>query len=170
MMARMSDRDAWEVLGLNPQDSVDDEQLHAAYRAKAREAHPDAGGDREAWDALAEAYALLAARGEHMVADQPQPQHWYSTLVWGWRGWTRFRRVGVVLVVGAVLVLAVWLVMGVQPLWQVRLAMTGYAAGWWVWWIGRQVRRPAVRPMTWVVVPEPPFFRIQVVDSPGLVK
>jgi hypothetical protein len=170
MMGRMSDRDAWEVLGLDEAAAGDSEQLQKAYRKRAKEAHPDAGGDREAWDDLAEAYALLAAQGQHMASDQPENPGVRSRIVWAWRGWSKYRRLGVVLVVGAVLTWAVWSVMGVQPMWQVRLVMTLYAAGWWVWWIVTQMRRPAVRPQTWVIVPDPPFFRIQVVDSPGMVK
>jgi hypothetical protein len=48
-------RPPWrEVLGLNGNPSR--EQIEAAYREKAKTAHPDRGGSREAWDRLTEAY------------------------------------------------------------------------------------------------------------------
>lgn len=44
----------WEVLGLA--DDATLEQIHAAYRLAAKSAHPNAGGDRAAWDRLSTAY------------------------------------------------------------------------------------------------------------------
>lgn len=44
----------WEVLGVAANASTDD--IHAAYRAAAKAAHPNAGGDRAAWDRLSAAY------------------------------------------------------------------------------------------------------------------
>lgn len=44
----------WEVLRTDATASL--EQIHAAYRAAAKHAHPNAGGDRAAWDRLSSAY------------------------------------------------------------------------------------------------------------------
>lgn len=44
----------WIVLGVNR--SADIAAIHAAYRAKSKTAHPNAGGDRAAWDRLSTAY------------------------------------------------------------------------------------------------------------------
>ncbi len=44
----------WEVLGLPP-DCDDKDMIDAAYRVKARKAHPDAGGSSEAMHELNEA-------------------------------------------------------------------------------------------------------------------
>jgi hypothetical protein len=171
----MSDREAWDRLGLDPDDEPTPEQLHSAYRSQAKEAHPDAGGDRAAWDSLQEAYALLAARGETLASDQPDDPGFMSRVVWAWRGWTPFRRVLVVLVVGAGLV---WWIADTVMGWaggdhQLQKSAAGlilYAVAWWGWWIWRESRRRPVKPMTWAIVPEPPFFVIKPVDSPGMVK
>ena len=44
----------WDVLQVSAQASL--EHIHAAYRAAAKTAHPNAGGDRAAWDRLTAAY------------------------------------------------------------------------------------------------------------------
>lgn len=44
----------WRVLEIEPGSSR--AEIDRAYRAKAREAHPDSGGSRERWDALQAAY------------------------------------------------------------------------------------------------------------------
>lgn len=44
----------WAVLGIEP--GADRLTIERAYRAKAKEAHPDKGGTRDAWDALKAAY------------------------------------------------------------------------------------------------------------------
>lgn len=44
----------WEVLGVEAGASL--EKIHSAYRAAAKHAHPNAGGDRAAWDRLSSAY------------------------------------------------------------------------------------------------------------------
>jgi hypothetical protein len=46
------------LLGLATTEATD-AQIKAAYKLAARTAHPDAGGTRDAWDKLAEAYAVL---------------------------------------------------------------------------------------------------------------
>lgn len=46
---------AFDHLGLAP--SADPESVTASYRALAKDAHPDRGGDRESFKALQEAYA-----------------------------------------------------------------------------------------------------------------
>lgn len=52
----------WTVLNVSPNASL--EEIKAAYRALSRTAHPDAGGDREAWERLVKAYeqALKSAK------------------------------------------------------------------------------------------------------------
>jgi len=49
----------WQVLGIAPGSTRD--LIDRAYRAKARDAHPDSGGSREAWDALTAAYEQAKA-------------------------------------------------------------------------------------------------------------
>lgn len=44
----------WVVLGVS--STASKEEIHRAYRSQARTAHPDAGGDRKAWDVLQAAY------------------------------------------------------------------------------------------------------------------
>lgn len=44
----------WEVLGIGADASL--EEINAAYRLAAKSAHPNAGGDRAAWDRLSAAY------------------------------------------------------------------------------------------------------------------
>jgi molecular chaperone DnaJ len=50
-------RDLYEILGV-PQDASDDE-IKRAYRRRAREHHPDAGGDDEQFKELTAAYEVL---------------------------------------------------------------------------------------------------------------
>lgn len=49
----------WRILEVTRDASI--EQINRAYRVKARTAHPDAGGDRAAWDRLAAAYEQALA-------------------------------------------------------------------------------------------------------------
>ncbi len=68
--------DYYAVLGLQPTASPD--QIKAAYRAVAKQAHPDAGGSPEAMQAVNEAYQTLsnpAARRDYdqLRADQANP-------------------------------------------------------------------------------------------------
>ena len=44
----------WQILDLEPDAS--EMEIERAYRAKAKTAHPDAGGSREEWDQLRSAY------------------------------------------------------------------------------------------------------------------
>jgi len=44
----------WETLGISADATID--QINAAYRHAAKTAHPNAGGDRAAWDRLSSAY------------------------------------------------------------------------------------------------------------------
>ncbi|MDE1993290.1 MAG: J domain-containing protein, partial [Rhizobiaceae bacterium] len=49
--------DPYEILGIGRDAS--EEQIKAAYRKKAKTAHPDSGGDVEAFGRLQKAYELL---------------------------------------------------------------------------------------------------------------
>jgi molecular chaperone DnaJ len=51
-------RDLYEILGV-PRDA-DDEAIKRAYRRRARELHPDAGGDEEAFKELTASYEILS--------------------------------------------------------------------------------------------------------------
>lgn len=51
-------RDLYDILGV-PRDA-DDETVKRAYRRRARELHPDAGGDEEAFKELTAAYEILS--------------------------------------------------------------------------------------------------------------
>lgn len=169
----MSERDAWERLGLTPGETVSDEELHAAYRRQAKDAHPDReGGSREEWDLLREAYALMVARGEHIVSDQPEDPGFMSRVVWAWRGWTKLRRIAVILAVGPLVLWWVWSWAYRPPYVPVAtsVGLVGYVGCWWVWWIVREGQRRPVKPTTWVLSPAWPFVEIRAVDSPGLVK
>lgn len=55
-------RDPYEVLGVRP--DADIEVIEAAYKAKARKLHPDAGGDLEAMKELNEAYEAVREKVE----------------------------------------------------------------------------------------------------------
>lgn len=50
-------RNLYEVLGVST--DARSEQVHAAYRAKVKEVHPDAGGTAEAFNEVALAYEVL---------------------------------------------------------------------------------------------------------------
>lgn len=48
----------YDILGVSPTATPD--EIKAAYKAKAKRAHPDAGGDKAAFQDLNDAYELLA--------------------------------------------------------------------------------------------------------------
>jgi hypothetical protein len=50
---------AFDILGLTPPFTIDD--VKAAYRAKAKESHPDAGGDANAFNQVETAYRTALA-------------------------------------------------------------------------------------------------------------
>jgi molecular chaperone DnaJ len=50
--------DLYEILGVSPEASPDD--VKRAYRKKARESHPDAGGDEETFKQVTHAYQVLS--------------------------------------------------------------------------------------------------------------
>lgn len=54
----------WDVLEVDPHETTEDEVIRA-YKAKAREAHPDRGGSKVGWAVLlaAKDQALAAVRG-----------------------------------------------------------------------------------------------------------
>jgi len=147
------EREAWQRLGLEPGPWSAD-QVQAAWRARAAEVHPDRTGDRAAWDALQEAYALLAEGGQHLATgDELERPGAATRLVRMWRSWRRPPRVAVVALIGAVLVAVVAVPLWLAPRvpWQAPAMITGWLVGWWVWAIGREIRRPARRPELWVL-------------------
>lgn len=60
--------DLYDVLGV-PRGAGDDE-IKKAYRRKAREAHPDAGGDEDAFKQIQHAYAVLSDPDRRMRYDR----------------------------------------------------------------------------------------------------
>jgi hypothetical protein len=156
----MSERDAWTVLGLPP-GAHTAEEVRAAYKARAREVHPDAGGERQEWDELREAYAMLSAGGLLEASDQPDNPGLVSRIWWGWRGWPKPTRLVVIGAGGAGTLGLLWgpftgdgIPVGVSA------ALGVYFAGWWAWWVGQELRRPAIRPHRWQIV----------MDGPGLAR
>lgn len=155
----MSRDDAWRILGLEPGSSP--EEIRAAYRTRARQTHPDAGGDREDWDRLQEAYALLAS-GDVVTFD-PEPaepstpsERWW---LW-WRHLPRPPRVAVVGVGGGAVLAIVgvvwvaWCTSRGVP-WELAAALLYYPALAWLWMLATELRRPAWRPLRWYRIPVP---------------
>lgn len=64
----MTKRDFYEVLGLDRNASVDD--IKKAYKQKAKIHHPDAGGDKEAFQEVLEAYECLTDSEKKARYDQ----------------------------------------------------------------------------------------------------
>lgn len=159
----MSEQDAWQVLGIDP--TTDTEAIRDAYRTRARFAHPDAGGSREEWDRLQEAYAMLAAAGAASSDDRLPTDRAGQRLAARWRGLRRRVRVPVILVLGlAVLVpVGLWLYQATQAAeelgadmpWQVAAVLLAYLVAWWLWICWREFRRPTVRPLRWYLVRVP---------------
>ncbi|MBX5446661.1 J domain-containing protein [Sphaerobacter sp.] len=149
----MTVRDAFSVIGLPPARYTD-EELHAAYRRKAAEVHPDRGGSREAWDELEAAYALLLTHGQDYAAPPSGSTDMLGSHTWWrWRTSGRLVRVLVVLVVGALVALLLWQLFreaaSVGISWQFPAVFSGYVASWWLWWLWREAGRRAAKPITW---------------------
>ena len=53
----MVDQNAYEVLGVKP--SATKEEIDAAFRRRAKQTHPDAGGSHEAFVLLMESYRII---------------------------------------------------------------------------------------------------------------
>ncbi len=73
------DRDYYEILGIDK--SADERVLKRAFRARARELHPDVSADPQAeelFSQLAEAYEVLSTPRRRLLYDQ-----------FGYRGWGR---------------------------------------------------------------------------------
>lgn len=67
--------DYYKILGVTP--NADLKQIKLMYRLKARELHPDKGGDPEAFKQLAEAYRVLSdakLRARHDRGEDPLQQ------------------------------------------------------------------------------------------------
>lgn len=67
--------DPYQVLGIRP--DADTGQIRAAYRQRARNVHPDAGGDSDAFTRLQDAYrralTIRSARGPGPGSSAPPP-------------------------------------------------------------------------------------------------
>lgn len=68
-MAVSKVRTAAAALGLDPDAELTEHEVVAAYRALAKDAHPDAGGSPEAWQALADARMIML---RHVARRAPQ--------------------------------------------------------------------------------------------------
>lgn len=60
---------AFEILGIEPQLAIDAEFLRDAFREAGRSAHPDAGGDEQAFASLNAAYEMLSSPSRRL-------RHW----------------------------------------------------------------------------------------------
>lgn len=73
-------KNLYSVLGVN--NGADTEEIRKAYKALAREHHPDKGGDPEKFKELSQAHEILSDEGKRRnydmtgsISDQPQQQH-----------------------------------------------------------------------------------------------
>jgi len=64
--------DHYTTLGVNKQASSD--EIKKAYRKLASQHHPDKGGDKEKFQEIQAAYAILGDEGKRAEYDNPQPQ------------------------------------------------------------------------------------------------
>ena len=154
----MSERKAWEVLGIRP--GAPEELIQAAFRKRAKELHPDAGGTREQWDELQAAYTRLMIDDSHGATEAFGERKAY----WKWRGMPRLGRVLVVFVIGAPLLAAAgwalisWYVaMGFD--WRDAAGLMLLPAAGWVWLMVGEARRNAIRERAtwfWVTLPTDP--------------
>lgn len=64
----MRGAEAFELLGFDPRPLLDPDEVERAYRARAREAHPDAGGSAAAFQRLNSARQTLAAPAPRLQA------------------------------------------------------------------------------------------------------
>lgn len=160
-MKAMSHDEARKILGVQP--GATPEEVRTAFRERAKRVHPDMReGSREEWDALEEAYTLLAA-GDitplHPGSGTPH-QSTGERLWWRWRGLPRLPRAAIVGVGGAVANVAIgwpwisWCVSQGIP-WEIPALVMYYPALWWLWATVVEVRRPPTRPLYWYRIPIP---------------
>ena len=159
-MEVMSERKAWEVLGIRP--GASEELIQAAFRKRAKELHPDVGGTREEWDELQAAYTRLMIDDSHGYAEAYPNRE--RKAYWKWRGLPRLPRVLVVFVVGGALLVAggwaliSWYVsMGFD--WRDAAGLMLLPAAGWVWQMVAEARRHAIRHRKtwfWVTLPTDP--------------
>ena len=65
----MAGFNAFEILGIEPRLTIDDETLRGAFRDAGRTAHPDAGGGDEAFARLREAFDIVSSPSRRL-------KHW----------------------------------------------------------------------------------------------
>jgi curved DNA-binding protein CbpA len=79
----MAGFNAFEILGLEPRLTLDDEALRGAFRDAGRTAHPDAGGGDEAFARLREAFEIVSSpsgRLKHWLELRGAPAETRGTL------------------------------------------------------------------------------------------
>lgn len=138
-MMVMSERRAAEVLGVDAGASAED--VHRAYRRRARELHPDAGGTAEAFAELRAAYQLLAAGApiRDVTRALPESEHWLDLARVAWAGWRRVMQahrlfaVATVVALGIVAWALVFLRDGVPA--PVAVGAAVYGLAWALWWV-----------------------------------
>lgn len=158
-MSPVTVEEAWEVIGVEAGATPD--QVAAAYRAKAKQAHPDAGGSDEDWARLSEAYSAILASTEVLhvsayVDDSPDEHPTAARARRWWRAVPRPPRVLTVTVGGGVIIGVLswafisWSVSRGIP-WVVPAIVMSYPAMGWLWLIGTEIRRPRIMPLFWVL-------------------
>lgn len=76
--------DLYAILGVSPDAST--EEIKRAYRRKAREIHPDAGGDEEAFKEVTRAYRILSDPEQRAVYDRHGEEALRAATAGGTRG------------------------------------------------------------------------------------
>lgn len=64
--------DFYQILGVDRRATAD--EIKAAYRRLASQHHPDKGGDKERFQEIQQAYAVLGDQQQRQQYDNPQPQ------------------------------------------------------------------------------------------------
>jgi hypothetical protein len=70
--------DPYSVLGVSRE--APDNVIDAAYRARAKENHPDNGGDPEEFKRIKEAYENIISVGDSHQSKSQTPPNWFDSL------------------------------------------------------------------------------------------